>query len=141
MNCPKCRNPGYSERVDLSDGLKALECRTCHGHWLPRETYGRWLRKHGDTLPEMAAEEGFDAPRTEPEKALICPDCGHILIKASVGRGLTFHIDRCFHCGGIWLDANEWKSLESRNLHDEIHFMYSRVWQRREDRSDSDGEL
>ena len=131
MNCPRCKDTTATHRIALADGLKAVECGTCHGHWLPRSTYGRWLQKQGARLPEKPAEEGFDAPGSTPEAALICPDCGHLLIKAKVERGLSFHVDRCFHCGGIWLDASEWNSLQSRNLHDEIHFMYTAVWRRK----------
>ena len=32
--------------------------------------------------------------------------------------------------GGIWLDANEWETLVERNLHDDVHFIYSSAWQR-----------
>jgi hypothetical protein len=29
----------------------------------------------------------------------------------------------------MWLDKNEWESLKSRNLHDDINLMFSDNWQ------------
>ncbi len=36
----------------------------------------------------------------------------------------------CPKCGGIWLDKNEWEVLKSRNIHEEIHFIFSEPWQK-----------
>jgi Zn-finger nucleic acid-binding protein len=46
-----------------------------------------------------------------------CPKCGFELTPVAF-KGVT--IDRCFHCGGTWLDAGELEALagkESEFLH------------------------
>ena len=60
---------------------------------------------------------------------MICPECGKILTRYRVGHGADFFIDRCAACGGIWLDANEWQSLERISLADRIHLIFSTAWQ------------
>jgi tRNA U54 and U55 pseudouridine synthase Pus10 len=38
-------------------------------------------------------------------------------------------VEHCSVCGGIWLYANEWKALQSANLHDKIYNIISSTWQ------------
>lgn len=40
-----------------------------------------------------------------------CPKCG-LELSAMKFKGLT--IDKCFHCGGTWLDAGELEALAGR---------------------------
>ncbi len=30
----------------------------------------------------------------------------------------------------MWFDQNEWEVLKSRNLHDDVHKVFSEIWQR-----------
>ncbi len=53
-----------------------------------------------------------------------------------MGHGLNFSIDRCSACGGLWFDANEWELLRQRNLHDDVHYVFSAAWQLRAARED-----
>jgi Zn-finger nucleic acid-binding protein len=46
-----------------------------------------------------------------------------------VGHGVSFHLDRCGRCGGIWFDRNEWEILEANGLHDDVHLVFSEAWQ------------
>jgi Zn-finger nucleic acid-binding protein len=113
----------------LENDLAVLECQTCGGYWLKSFQY--WLWK------ERLVEAGFDRPAGEacalkPADELglkICPECFKPLQKYLVGRGASFHIDRCEVCRGIWFDHNEWEILRGMNLHDEIHFIFSSHWQ------------
>jgi Zn-finger nucleic acid-binding protein len=87
------------------------------------------LKKHDPTLPEKPfAEVSFQVDDTM--KAKLCPDCGRILIKYKVGHGIDFFLDHCNGCNGIWLDKNEWEVLKSRNLHDELHRIFTTSWQK-----------
>ncbi|MCC5850732.1 MAG: zf-TFIIB domain-containing protein, partial [Verrucomicrobia bacterium] len=87
-----------------------------------------WLEAHGETLPEKTDCE-VDLDSNDPKHAKICPECGRILIKYKVGHGLRFFLDHCPGCGGVWLDNNEWEALLEKNLHDEIHKIFSSHWQ------------
>ena len=69
-------------------------------------------------------------PVSDTTEAKLCPECGRLLSRGKVGHGVDFHLDRCATCGGIWFDKNEWEILESRNLHDDVHFIFSSAWQR-----------
>lgn len=128
MKCPSCKTADM-ESHDLEEGLISKHCLACDGHWLPSFQYWLWLQQHGDNLPERPAAEGAALTVTESEQAKTCPECGHILTHHRVGHGLDFSLDRCGHCGGVWFDKNEWEILKSRNLHDDVHFVFSQVWQ------------
>ena len=114
--------------VDLDDDLKAAACDACGGHWVSHQNYSNWLKKQGETLPEKPFSE-FEFDVEDVKEAKICTDCNKILLKYKVGHGLDFYLDHCPGCGGMWLDKNEWNALQSRNLHDEIHQIFSTSWQ------------
>lgn len=115
--------------TELSDGLRALSCSACAGHWISHDNYRTWLRKHGEALPVRLGDP-IEVDDPNPDRARVCPECSHLLLKYSVGQGLCFMIDHCSPCGGVWLDRNEWTALEARNLHDEMHRIFSMSWQR-----------
>jgi Zn-finger nucleic acid-binding protein len=71
-------------------------------------------------------------------RARLCPECGRLLRRAKVGRGIDFHLDRCGHCGGVWFDPNEWETLRRHGLHDDVHFVFSAAWQAEVARQDRD---
>ena len=127
MKCVLCGN--QMTLIDLDENLKGLRCVECGGTWIKANAYWKWLKSHDGTLPEKPESETAPLPVEDTCNMKICPDCGHFLTKRKVGHGISFHIDRCQCCGGIWLDKNEWEVLKSRNLHDEIHFIFSQEWQ------------
>lgn len=128
MNCLACKTTTMVEK-ELETDLLALECPTCEGRWIQASRYWQWLRQHGSNLPEKPSSNTILPPVAESRGAKICPECGHILTRCRVGHDLSFHLDRCTACGGIWFDKNEWEILKSRNLHDDIHFIFSSAWQ------------
>jgi Zn-finger nucleic acid-binding protein len=127
MQCPVCKTKRCSP-VELEENLKAASCETCGGHWISHQNYSTWLKRHGETLPEKPfSEVEFDVG--DVQEAKLCPDCRRILLKYKVGHGLDFFVDHCPGCGGVWLDKNEWAALQDKNLHDEIHKVFSTSWQ------------
>ncbi|MEO1637245.1 MAG: zf-TFIIB domain-containing protein [Cyanobacteria bacterium J06631_9] len=68
-------------------------------------------------------------PVVDNTTANFCADCSRLMTKSKVGRGLSFYLDRCSHCHGVWLDQNEWENLVQMNLHHQIHYMFSSAWQ------------
>jgi len=126
MDCPRCKdNPLHS--VILEDHLEAESCHNCGGHWLGSENYYRWLDDRGEILPEKPPEVELEV--NDSDKAKLCPRCRRIMLKYKVGRGTDFYLDRCGSCNGVWFDKNEWESLKTRNLHDEVHLIFSPAWQ------------
>jgi Zn-finger nucleic acid-binding protein len=142
MQCPVCRTTTL-EAEDLERNLRTLRCGHCGGHWVQAYQYWMWLEEHSRAQPERPAEETVQLP-VEDSPAKVCPECQHILWHNRVGHGLDFYIDRCSHCGGLWFDRNEWVVLKSRNLHDDVHFVFNQAWQHRvalEDRAENTQEL
>lgn len=130
MNCPHCHTTALAAH-ELEPGLAAQQCPECRGAWVGAADYWAWLRAHGPDQPARPAGEGAPPPAADSDRAMQCPNCGHILLRYKVGQDVSFLLDHCTHCGGIWFDANEWEILKSRNLHDDVHVMFSDVWQAR----------
>ncbi|MEZ5428849.1 MAG: zf-TFIIB domain-containing protein [Pyrinomonadaceae bacterium] len=128
MKCPACPNESL-ENVEIEANLFAGTCADCGGKWLSNENYMSWLEFHGQTLPEIPAgeENNLSVPQFQP--ARLCPKDRSIMIKYKVGRNIPFTIDRCGNCAGIWLDRDEWETLKSRNLHDELNKIFTEPWQ------------
>lgn len=136
MNCPVC-GMATLMAVEDDDQLRSLRCTSCKGQWIPASRYWEWIERHGQNLPERAADED-DEPLAvqETQRIKTCPECRHFLIRYRVGHGLNFAIERCSACGGLWFDANEWDLLKQRNLHDDVHYIFSASWQLRAQREE-----
>ena len=129
MNCPRCQK-GVLRFTELENKLPANSCTECGGVWINDANYWKWQTYHGATLPERPVEATAKLAVTETSEIKVCPECSHFLTRRKVGHGIHFHIDKCAACGGVWLDHNEWEVLKSRNLHDEIHLIFSEEWQK-----------
>lgn len=136
MNCPNCKN-AYLQAQEIEDNLPAQVCDNCDGKWISHENYESWLKFHGEILPEIPAgeESGMTIPHFQ--LARLCPKCKRILIKYKVGHNIPFQIDRCGDCAGVWLDQNEWETLKSRNLHDELNKIFTDHWQEQVSREET----
>ena len=128
MKCPVCDTHSLSN-LELEEMLQGYKCSKCEGCWIKGFQYWKWLKAHGDTLPEKPAEFTLDLDVSDSKQVKICIECGHLMIRNKVGHGIPFYLDRCSACGGIWFDKNEWEVLKSRNLHDEIHLIFTSAWQ------------
>jgi Zn-finger nucleic acid-binding protein len=128
MNCPVCETATLSLDDDATD-LRMVHCPRCHGRWVQSYRYWQWRERQGKSLPERSAGADDPAPTADSPAGKRCPECGHFLIRYPVGHDLPFHLDRCGCCGGVWLDADEWEALKARNLHDDLHLIFSTVWQ------------
>jgi Zn-finger nucleic acid-binding protein len=127
MKCPVCKNEEL-RAVRLELGLSAFTCDSCGGNWIPSLQYWNWLEQHGPTMPEKPAE-GAAVVVSDRQQAKLCPDCQRIMLRYKVGHGLGFYVEQCGSCNGIWLDKQEWEALRGRNLHDEIHLIFTEPWQ------------
>ena len=126
MNCPFCNRPTLA-RHELEPGLVAFGCPTCRGEWLRLTDYSTWRR----TATESAANDaaGAEAADAPPGHARRCPDCHALLGRYRVGRGTSFHIDRCAQCNGTWLDRDEWQQLRRIGVALQLAAVFSPEWQ------------
>lgn len=139
MQCPVCKTTSLGVTV-LPEGPRAYACKSCGGKFVKVDQYLNWRTVHGKDLPETPAETVAPLSVVDSGPGKLCPDCGAFLIRHKVGHGVAFHLDRCFRCGGVWLDDKEWDVLQSRNLHDDIHLIFSDAWQnevKRQEREES----
>ena len=126
--CPVCvENTLYFRELEAN--LHSSQCSKCNGVFISAYQYEEWLRLHGENLPEKPPDEGVKLVSGETPGAKFCPECKCMLMKYKVGHNLGFSLNRCGHCGGVWFDRNEWEILKSRNLHDDVHLMFSQAWQ------------
>ena len=126
MQCP-VDNTSLT-RLDLDAGLPGYQCGSCSGHWLRFGDYLTWRDRQRTDVPEAAGDPESAVPTPAPGSRR-CPDCGFLLAHYQVGHGVTFSLDRCGNCNGIWLDGNEWSTLQRRGLHDNLHQIFGPGWQ------------
>ena len=129
MLCPVCKERALAV-CEVESGLSSQECPGCKGRWIASFQYWKWRDASGKSLQEKPAPDGGDVPVADSTGAKLCPECGHFLRHFPVGHGIEFGLDRCGNCGGMWFDANEWDVLKGRNMHDDVHKIFSEVWQR-----------
>lgn len=115
---------------EIEPGLKTYKCPASGGCWIPLQSYQTWLDRKGGPSPRLPESYAVDIDETLSKPALLCPESGTILIRYKVGGGFSFSIDRSATTGGVWLDKGEWEALKTRNMHDEIHFIFSAHYQK-----------
>ncbi|MBT9313886.1 TFIIB-type zinc ribbon-containing protein [Leptothoe spongobia] len=127
MKCPVCSDSSL-HITSLESRLNASCCSDCQGQWISANDYWTWLKHHGETLPEKEPDE-LPIQADDVQRAKLCPECKRIMLRYKVGHSLDFRLDQCGSCNGVWFDANEWEALKQRNLHDEVHLIFSAPWQ------------
>jgi Zn-finger nucleic acid-binding protein len=128
MRCPICPDRPL-EALTLESGLSSHHCAGCDGIFLLSSDYRDWVAGQSGPTPERDDPEP-EALVAEPARAKSCPYCQHLLLRYRVSHQTPFTVDHCGHCNSVWLDAGEWASLKRRNLHDDIHRMFTEPWQR-----------
>ncbi|MEM1356209.1 MAG: zf-TFIIB domain-containing protein [Planctomycetota bacterium] len=130
-DCPAC-DSGKLAVHHTPDGLKALQCLSCHGMWVKGEDYLDWLavknrstvHRNSDKPPKL-----LDHKLADSAAGKLCRDCGRLMRRVKVGHGVGFHLDRCMSCGGFWFDANEWLELSEHRLAEQAHMVFTDAWQ------------
>jgi Zn-finger nucleic acid-binding protein len=131
IKCPACADVLLAE-FQLEPTLTAGACSQCRGVWIPAQHYWDWLQQQQQErqeTPAAAAQKTAGQPLADTTPGRRCPECGHFMTHAKVGHGVSFHIDRCIACGGVWLNAGEWEALRAKGLHTKLHFVTSPAWQ------------
>jgi len=126
MECPACKKRSLSV-IELVPNLSGSICEKCKGTWISRNNYDAWRSKQKGDLPEISTLT--EIAINEPLKPKLCPQCRHLLLPYRVGHWLSFSIDYCGTCGGIWFDQDEWPAIKAKNLHDNLHEIVSSHWQ------------
>jgi Zn-finger nucleic acid-binding protein len=126
--CPVCKDATLVDSP-LEPELTAAQCTKCGGTYIAASSYDHWLSRSQVNQPETTDDRTISLDSGESSGPRFCPECKYVLTKYNVGKGIKFALNKCGHCGGTWLDKNEWEILKSRNLHDDIHLVFSDNWQ------------
>lgn len=118
-------------RSEIEPGLFAFNCPKSAGVWIPLVSFLDWKAHHEHDEPPSDTYYAFLPEDDSHQRALICPETGHLLIRYRVGHGLKFHIDLSPETGSIWLDRGEWQALKSKGLHLELNHIFTSSYQRR----------
>ena len=65
-------------------------------------------RKKREALEKSRTMEKTDHDQLKALHYMKCPKCGFDLSETKIHKTL---VDKCYHCGGIWLDKGEWEQL------------------------------
>ena len=135
MFCPK--HPQESLLADqLVEGLGAHRCSTCHGSWIRSEDYQVWQQPQTDPsfeVDSLAVPINQDIsyqPSRYDSRAGLCPSCGFYLVRRRITlKQVTFFIERCPGCKGIWCDDGEWEMLDKLGLSAHVPLLFTDEWQ------------
>ena len=116
----------------LVANLPAFSCPHCQGIWVSANEYMNWLTPNFITSAnDIDLDQPFETPYpiVDNNKALICPECGHIMRRFQIMPNHSFHLDRCRNCNGIWFDEHEWQTLKEQGLHRHLNLFFTHGWQ------------
>ena len=103
MNCPRCKMPLASSKLD---GIAADRCENCHGMWISRKAFRGAAEEADEDSGWLAFELWQDAERFRGVPGdLACPRCGKGMPRLAYGDAKV-HVDVCADCEGAWLDAD-----------------------------------
>jgi Zn-finger nucleic acid-binding protein len=108
MNCLLDHGPLHQKTFD---GVTIEECVVCNGVWLGggelKALSNYWSRKHPTPINHEIINNAITEPRDFwVEIPLQCPKChGHL--KKQYFAGTKVGMDRCFYCGGFWVEGEE----------------------------------
>ena len=130
--CPKCRKP----TLGLAPGALAepgkpegsRQCSLCGGLWLPRSLIEYWQH---EPFVETGTGQTSAPPPIEDQRTGLCPDGHGIMIRARVNGPVSFHIERCALCRGVWFDRGEWQKLAAQRFLDHLDDLWDPQWQKR----------
>jgi uncharacterized protein len=111
--CPRCKAPLLPA---VYEWLTVQTCSDCHGHWLDREQLKAIVDTRDRTWDRDALAAAREARRRPLLKAvrenLPCPSCGRAMQAFNYGADTGIILDKCDHCGGIWLDGGELEKVQ-----------------------------
>ncbi|WOD41188.1 zf-TFIIB domain-containing protein [Nodosilinea sp. E11] len=133
--CPKEGDVNLQDS-QLAPGLPVKACPSCGGSWIPPEQYINWQRPQidPDASPRVSVLPLSLNPPFQPaaldNRAALCPDCRSYLVRGRITlQQVSFYVERCPNCNGIWCDDGEWEMLQQLELHTHIEYIFSADWQ------------
>lgn len=121
---------------ELVDGLNASSCPICQGSWVESDDYQRWQATHAEPslkIENLAVPISQDVdyqPSRYDNRAGLCPNCGLYLVRGRINlKKVSFFLERCPGCKGVWCDQGEWSVLDELGLSAYIPVLFTDDWQ------------
>ncbi|MBI4662376.1 MAG: zf-TFIIB domain-containing protein [Verrucomicrobia bacterium] len=115
MNCPKCQS---TMEKAVYQGIEVERCTGCKGIWFDELERDDLLRLEGsEILDTGSAKIGKEFNKVD---RLVCPACagtGHMLRMVHPKQSHIW-FECCKVCGGIFLDAGEFRDLKDETIFD-----------------------
>lgn len=113
--CPKCH--AVLREVGFID-VTVLRCTACEGIWLNPEDWKRLRRMPGAQAIDAGSPEVGARHNTQHE--VNCPECNVLMLRLSHLHQSHLWYEQCGVCGGVWLDAGEFRDSCDETLLDKI---------------------
>ncbi|QDU32619.1 hypothetical protein KS4_06530 [Poriferisphaera corsica] len=105
MNCPKCE--GVMQTVSIGD-VDVDRCDSCKGIWFDALEYEKvkGMKEAGELVDSGDAGVGR---MHNTEREVKCPKCHTLMVGMSLHDQPHIQYEMCSLCGGMYLDAGEFK--------------------------------
>lgn len=107
--CPRCKEKLSPHTLE---DLQVQVCTSCGGLWIGPQEFLEAVKKPPPRGIEDVVEGSLGKALWEESK-LVCPACGFFMSKSRYAYTSGVIIDRCQHCGGVWLDRGELARLRA----------------------------
>jgi len=112
--CPRCNSA-----LTATDygGVDLEACDQCGGRWITPDNL-RTIVESDDLPPPAAPAPGKQPAEQRPDlyregEHPRCPGCGQAMDEFNYAGDTGIILDKCHHCGGLWLDAGELEQVRA----------------------------
>ncbi len=124
MICPACASTHF-QPTQIEGGLPAEQCEACRGVLVDLERYRTWRK----TMPPLALAAASAEPSVTDGAVRLCPKTGRVMARLKVDSHHPLRLDYSAAAQAIWLDAGEWDTLMSLDVHGQLDGIASDRWQ------------
>ena len=120
MQCPKC--DGTMQRVAVA-GVEVDRCEACEGLWFDLREH-----EHSKQAPGSEAIDTGDEATGQQQDAirdLRCPHCHAQMVSQVFPQQPHIHYEQCSICGGLYLDAGEFRDFKELTLAERVKWMFN----------------
>jgi len=115
MDCPLCLR---RMRETEYEGVLIHICDRCGGEFVGAQELAHIVRTRQMRFPNVdpnalaQIKPQFGIPGSEKQRVLGCPQCGSQMTVVNYCGDSGVYVDRCDHCGGVWLDHEELENVQ-----------------------------
>lgn len=116
LYCPACGAEMRKVFVKSANCYLDVCLDGCGGIYFDNEEFDKINQAQAE-IPELVdALKDKHFMLVDTEKARMCPDCSHIMIKSFSSQNNEVEVDTCKNCGGVFLDCNELFQIRNQDI-------------------------